>query len=80
MHGIYLQNALYAPSYKQNIIFSIQAATERGAIIDFSSDKASLTTRNGTKFDINKKNRRYYLNKCKAEYVKLVNHDIRVWH
>ena len=79
MHGIYLQNALYAPSYKQNI-FSVQAATEKGAIIDFSSDKASLTTRNGTKFDINKKDRLYYLNKCKAQSVKLVNHDLRVWH
>ena len=80
MHGIYLQNALYAPSYKQNI-FSVQAATEKGAIIDFSSDKASLTTRNGTKFDDNnKKDHLYYLNQCKAESVKLVNLDIRVWH
>ena len=77
MHGIYLQNALYAPSYKQNI-FSVQAATEKGAIIDFSSDKASLTTRNGTKFDINKKDHLYYLRKRKAESVKLANHDLRV--
>ena len=76
---IYLQNALYAPSYKQNI-FSVQAATEKGAIVDFSSDKASLTTRNGTKFDINRKDHLYYLNKCKAKSVKLVNHDFRVWH
>ena len=79
MHDIYMQNALYAPSYKQNV-FSVQAATEKGAIIDVSSDKASFTTRNGTKFDINKKDRLYYLNKCKAEFVKLVNHDLRVWH
>ena len=79
MHGIYLQNALYAPSYKQNI-FSVQAATEKGDIIDFSFDKALLTTRNGTRFDINKKDHLYYLNKCKAESVKLVNHDHRVWH
>ena len=61
MHGIYLQNALYAPSYKQNI-FSVQAATGRGATIDFSSGKASLTTRNATKFDIKKKDCLYYLN------------------
>ena len=79
MHGIYLQDALYALSYKQNI-FSVQAATERDAIIDFSPDKASLTTRNVTKFHINKRDRLYYLNKYKAESVKLVNHDIRVWH
>ena len=59
---------------------SIQSATEKGAIVDFSSDKASLTARNATKFDINKKDRLYYLNKCKAESVKLVNHDLRVWH
>ncbi len=78
MHDIYLENALYAPSYKQNI-FSVQAATEKGATIDFSSDKASLTT-SGTKFDIKKKDRLYYLNKCKAESAKQVNHDVRVWH
>ena len=79
MHGIYLQNALYAPNYKQNI-FSVQAATERGVIIDFSSDKASLTARNGTKFVINKKDRLYYLSKCKAQSTNLVNLNIRVWH
>ena len=80
MHGIYLQNALYAPSYKQNI-FSVQAATEKGVIINFSSDKASYTARKGTKFDINKKDYLYYLNKCKAESVKLVNHDLWwIWH
>ena len=41
MHGIYLQNALYAPSYKQNIL-SVQAATEKGAIIVFHLTKFCL--------------------------------------
>lgn len=49
-------------------------------MIDFSFDKASLTTENGTKFDVKKKDRLYYLNKCETETVKQMNHDFRVWH
>ena len=79
VHGIYLQNALFAPSYKQNI-FSVQAATENGAKIDFSSKGASLTTKDGTKFDIRKNERLYFLNKCKAESVKQADNDIGTWH
>ena len=78
MHGIFLQNALYAPSYKQTI-FSVQAATERGATIDFSSEGASLTIRDGTSFDIKKNERLYFLNKFKAESVEQATHDIKTW-
>eukprot|EP00794_Sanderia_malayensis_P008499 gene8499-9408_t len=79
MHGIFLQNALYAPSYKQNI-FSVQAATEKGATVDFSSEGASLTTKNGTSFDVKKNERLYFLNKCKAGFVKQATRDIKTWH
>ena len=46
-------------------------------MIDFSSDKAFPTTRDGTKFGIKKKERLYDLNTCKAESVKQVKHDGR---
>ena len=46
-----LKNALYIPTYPQNI-FSVQAATERGASVSFNSDSAELVYRDGTKFKI----------------------------
>ena len=69
MHGIYLQNGLYASSYKQSIS-SVQVATERGDTIDFSSDKALLATIDRTNVNIKKKDGLYHLNKCKADSVK----------
>ena len=69
MHGIYLQNGLYASSYKQSIS-SVQVATERGDTIDFSSDKALLATTDRTNVNIKKKDGLYHLNKCKADSVK----------
>ena len=55
-----LKNALYVPSYPQSI-FSVQAATERGATVVFRPDSAELSTAEGTKFDIEKRGRLYYL-------------------
>ena len=46
-----LKNALYVPSYKQDI-FSVQAATSRGATVSFTPDHAKLISANGTEFDI----------------------------
>ena len=56
-----LQNALFIPSYPQDI-FSVQAATERGASVTFQPDSAELTYKDGTKFVIEKHGRLYYLN------------------
>jgi hypothetical protein len=48
-----LENALYIPSYQQDIS-SVQAATEKGATVKFCPD--------GTVFDICKNGKLYYLN------------------
>jgi len=46
-----LENALYIPSYPQDI-FSVQAATEKGSTVVFRPESAELITPDGTKFDI----------------------------
>ena len=56
-----LKNALYVPSYKQDI-FSVQAATNRGATVSFSPNHAKLVSEDGTKFKILKRGKLYYLN------------------
>ena len=55
-----LKNALYIATYPQNI-FSVQAATERGASVSFNPDSAELVYKDGTKFNIEKHIRLYYL-------------------
>ena len=55
-----LENVLYIPSYPQDI-FSVQAATEKGAHVNFCPESAQLISKNGTKFDIMKNGRLYYL-------------------
>ena len=72
-----LNNALYVPSYPQNI-FSVQAATERGAKINFSSDHAELISKNWVKFPIQKRGKLYYLYKSSVENVRSCN--LETWH
>lgn len=77
-----LKNALYIPSYPQNI-FSVKAATTNGASISFQQGQDKLTHKDGTKFSIHEYNRLYYLNtangdgdtdSCNSCY------DIQTWH
>ncbi len=56
---VYLENALYIPSYKRDI-FSVQAATLKGANVSFSKQSAELKS-GDTVFPIKKKGRLYYL-------------------
>ena len=56
-----LENALYVPSYKQDI-FSVQAATCKGASVSFTQNSAELRAPDGTTFDIEKQDRLYFLN------------------
>lgn len=72
-----LQNALYVPSYPQDI-FSVQAATEKGSTVVFRPDSAELTTPDGTKFDIEKRGRLYYL--CSSISSTKQSYDLRRWH
>ncbi|XP_068704666.1 uncharacterized protein [Montipora foliosa] len=76
-----LKNALYIPTYPQNI-FSVQAATERGASVSFNPDSAELVYKDGTKFNIEKHGRLYYLNTFNKNDSDSVNYmcDQKGWH
>ena len=58
-HDIVLENALYIPSYKQNIL-SVQVAVRKGANVNFVPNNTQLT------FDISQSCRLYYLNSVKG--------------
>jgi DNA-dependent RNA polymerase auxiliary subunit epsilon len=60
-HKALLKDALYVPSYKQDI-FSVHAAVSRGATVSFSPDNAKLVSSDGTEFKIEQEGRLYYLN------------------
>lgn len=72
-----LNNALYIPSYKQDI-FSVQAATEKGASVSFTAGNSELRTSEGTVFDVKKKGKLYFLNSVAAS-TKVV-HSQEMWH
>ena len=76
-----LKNALYIPTYPQNI-FSVQAATERGASVSFNPDSAELVYKDGTKFNIEKNGRLYYLSTFNNNGSDSVNYtcDQKGWH
>ena len=61
LHGVFLNNALYIPSYNQNI-FSVSAAVEKGASVNLNRKEKYLEAPNGTKFKVEQKGRLYYLN------------------
>eukprot|EP00794_Sanderia_malayensis_P006415 gene6415-7146_t len=58
---VVLHNALYIPSYSQNI-FSISAAIDRGACINLDKDSKYLRQPDGKTFEVEQKGRLYYLN------------------
>lgn len=60
-HKTTLTQALYIPTYPQDI-FSVQAATTGGATVIFKRGKNLLKCRDGTNFNIYVYNRLYYLN------------------
>ena len=61
LYDVILNNALYIPSYNQNI-FSASAAVEKGASVSLDRKEKYFKTPNGTKFKIEQKGRLYYLN------------------
>ena len=71
-----LDNALYIPSYKQNI-FSVQSATSKGACVNFNPQSAELIANNGTKFEVEKCGRLYYLNSMNESNK---SRTIESWH
>ena len=76
---ISLQNALYIPSYSQNI-FSVHAATENGASVTFTQNDAQLRACNGTTFDLVKRGRLYYLYNVNVKSSTIVSKSLRDWH
>ena len=84
-HKTTLSQTLYIPTYLQDI-FSVWAATSRGATVIFKKGKNILKCKDGTKFNIYVYNRLYYLNtvtnscddddddQCHGRY------DIKTWH
>ena len=59
--NVLLNDALYIPSYKQDI-FSVQSAVNKGAKVNFSKDSCEIVVPSGKKFEVVKKNRLYFLN------------------
>ena len=76
LHDCMLKNALYVPSFKKNI-FSVQSATDLGSCVKFSYGSGELTS-NGTKFNIVKQGRLYYLNTVSSS--KVAAHTLQEWH
>ena len=72
-----LENALYVPSFKQDI-FSVEAATEKGASIEFKPNSAELISKNGTKFNIVKHGRLYFLNNTVS--TNKASYTLKEWH
>ena len=63
--NVTLNNALCIPSYHQDIL-SVDSATGQGCGVQFHPNTAFITTSNGTRFDINKEGKLYYLNTIKT--------------
>ena len=76
-HTVTLTDALYIPSFKQDIM-SVQAATDRGAKVEFRKDSAELTSSNGVRFDIKKRGRLYFLNS--AIHSNKATRTVQEWH
>ena len=61
LQDVMLKNALYIPSYKQNI-FSVSAAVEKGASLNLDQHVKQLIASDGSVFNIKQEGRLYYLN------------------
>ena len=59
--NIILDNALFIPSYSQNIL-SVSEVTKKGVRVIFSKNNAVLITPTGVKFKIEQKGKLYYIN------------------
>ena len=61
LQNLMLKDALYIPTYNQNI-FSVSAEMDRGGSINIGKRVSNYTTQDGKVFDIKEKERLYYLN------------------
>ena len=77
LQQVELKNALYVPSYKQDI-FSVKAATERGATLTFTPHHAALKAPDGTEFKIQTRQKLYFLHNINSD--KSGTHTLEEWH
>lgn len=75
-HEVFLEGALYIPSYRQNI-FSVQSAINKGSAINLTPNSAELSAPDGTKFAIKKHGKLYYLNSTISSSGA---HTAETWH
>ena len=76
--SIILENALYVPSFAQNI-FSVPAATGKGATIVFAENSAKLIQKdNSPSIDIHKERKLYFINS--VQHSTKVSRTLKQWH
>lgn len=74
-----LNNALYAPSFP-TCLFSVRAATEKGATVTFRKDSAFLIAPDGNKFPIAKENNLYYFHTSQITIANKASMSLNEWH
>ena len=79
LQDVLLQNALYIPSYKSDI-FSVRAATKKGSSVVFTPEYSRLTSKDGTTFQFDEKEKLYFLNKVTTGNKKKNSHTLQEWH
>ena len=78
--AVTLKNALYIPSYPQEL-FSVKSATAHGAKVFFEEGKNVILSPDGTRYNIYVYKRMYYLQtECDVDDVCNVSYDIQTWH
>lgn len=76
-YKIKLENVLYVPSFPQ-CIFPVQAATPKGAKVNFDGDHAVLLSSDGIAFSIEQHGCLYYLYKTNLSSNRSEN--LQTWH
>ena len=74
---IVLEDALYIPSYSQNIL-SVSKMTKKGVNVYFGPNYAELVAPNGVKFNIEQQGRLYFIKTVMAEGPK--TRTLKEWH
>ena len=76
-HELMLHDALFVPSYQQNI-FSVDRAIECGAKLEMSKGAANIKTSDGTSFNLDRRGKLYYL--YGADHKTYIRRTLREWH
>ena len=75
---VILENALYMPTYKQNII-SVSCLNKQGVQVVFNPNDAKLVAANGTIFPIHQNKNLYYVNFCES-ISNVKTRSLKEWH